>query len=126
MWNPQPSGPPNDFPGPIDHKPQSLDEGSQIQQAYQQFLGRPASPEEIQNWLSGIYGHGRSGNLIPIFEAIRQSGEAQPRPPMSGPRPPLPMPMPGPMPKPLPKPGGPMSNPQIAQMRKAILGVPEY
>ena len=167
-----------------------MDEGVQIQMAYQQFLGRPASPEEIQNWLSGTYGHGQSGNLMPIFEAIRQSGEAQQRPPMSGPMPPRPMPgspdrftlpprRPGGMPpgaQPMrpamqnwqqglrayrsageaqgndmswmdqpnavsgpagtmtyaqataagPRRRGPMSNPEIAQMRKAILGVPEY
>jgi hypothetical protein len=128
-----------------------MDEGAQIQMAYQQFLGRPASPEEIQNWLSGTYGHGRSGNLMPIFEAIRQSGEAQQRPPLS--LPPMPMPgspnqfppkagpsgspwdmtgrhptslPPGAMTFAGPRPRGPMSGQQTNRMRKAILGVPEY
>ncbi len=67
-----------------------MDESSQIQQAYQMFLGRQASPDELQGWLSGSYGYGQSGNLGPIFDAIRQSAEAQQRPPVN-------MPMPVPM-----------------------------
>ncbi len=92
--------------------PAPVDEGSQIQMAYQQFLGRQASPDEIQGWLSGAYGYGRSGNLTPIFEAIRQSAEAQQRPPIMGPGsrmpnlPPMPMPYPG-LPSKGPKSGSP-------------------
>lgn len=66
------------------------DEAQQLQRAYRQFLGRAASPQEIQGWLSGAYGHGQSGNLMPIFEAIRTSPEAQQRPPVN-----RPMPVPG-------------------------------
>lgn len=61
------------------------DEAQQLQMAYRQFLGRAASPQEVQGWLSGAYGHGQSGNLMPIFEAIRTSPEAQQRPPVNRP-----------------------------------------
>lgn len=105
---------PMPMPPGADGGPQrsSADEAQQLQMAYQQFLGRQASPDEIQGWLSGAYGYGRSGNLTPIFEAIRQSAEAQQRPPIMGPGsrmpnlPPMPMPYPG-LPSKGPKSGSP-------------------
>jgi hypothetical protein len=66
------------------------DEAQQLQRAYRQFLGRAATPQEVQGWLSGAYGHGQSGNLLPIFEAIRTSPEAQQRPPVNRPMGPSP------------------------------------
>lgn len=71
------------------------DEAQQLQMAYRQFLGRAASPQEVQGWLSGAYGHGQSGNLMPIFEAIRTSPEAQQRPPINRPLPRPDYPRPG-------------------------------
>jgi hypothetical protein len=132
------------------------DEAQQLQRAYRQFLGRPATPQEIQGWLSGAYGHGQSGNLLPIFEAIRTSPEAQQRPPVNRPmglpdvprpgggypaRPEGPSRSPwdptGSYPTNLPpgtqtmRPqGGPSAKPlggqDVQRMRRAILGVPEY
>ena len=52
-------------------------EREQLANAYQQQLGRAASEEELNNWLSGAYGYGQAGNLAPILGAIGQSGEAQ-------------------------------------------------
>lgn len=106
---------------PIDRKP--LSEDAQIDLAYQRLLGRSASPEEIQQWLSGAYGHGQSGNLAPIFDAIRQSQEAQSRPPMvggpgPGPRLPrnTPMPIPG-----MPNPGRPRMPGDIQTWRQGLM-----
>ncbi len=52
-------------------------EREQLANAYQQQLGRAASEDELNQWLSGAYGYGQSGNLDPILSAIGQSGEAQ-------------------------------------------------
>jgi hypothetical protein len=52
-------------------------EREQIAQAYQQQLGRAASEDELNQWLSGGYGWGQAGNIAPILNAIGQSGEAQ-------------------------------------------------
>ena len=101
------------------------DEAQQLQRAYRQFLGRAATPQEVQGWLSGAYGHGQSGNLLPIFEAIRTSPEAQQRPPVNRP---IGLPdFPGSR---SPMQGGPSAKPlggqDVQRMRRAILGVPEY
>ena len=52
-------------------------EREQIAAAYQQQLGRAASEDELNQWLSGAYGWGQAGNIAPILSAIGQSGEAQ-------------------------------------------------
>lgn len=52
-------------------------EREQIAAAYQQQLGRAASEDELNKWLSGAYGWGQAGNIAPILSAIGQSGEAQ-------------------------------------------------
>lgn len=52
-------------------------EREQIAGAYQQQLGRAASEDELNQWLSGAYGWGQAGNIAPILSAIGQSGEAQ-------------------------------------------------
>lgn len=52
-------------------------EREQLANAYRQQLGRAASEDELNQWLSGAYGHGQAGNLAPILNAIGQSGEAQ-------------------------------------------------
>lgn len=52
-------------------------EREQIAAAYEQQLGRKASEDELNQWLSGAYGYGQAGNLAPILGAIGQSGEAQ-------------------------------------------------
>lgn len=100
------------------------DEAQQLQRAYRQFLGRAATPQEVQGWLSGAYGHGQSGNLLPIFEAIRTSPEAQQRPPVN-----RPLPFPSGIQTMRPQ-GGPSAKPlggqDVQRMRRAILGVPEY
>jgi hypothetical protein len=112
------------------------EEAQQLQRAYRQFLGRDASPQEIQGWLSGAYGHGQSGNLMPIFEAIRTSPEAQQRPPVNRPMglPDFPRPgggYPGPRDMQTMRPQGmpsakPLGGQDVQRMRRAILGVPEY
>jgi hypothetical protein len=51
-----------------------------LSSAYQQYLGRQANPDEIQNWWSGSYGHGQGwNNFNQVREAIRTSGEAKAR-----------------------------------------------
>lgn len=56
------------------------DARSQIANAYQQFLGRAASPEEIEGWYSGAYGHGSGdAGLSAILAAIQNSDEARQR-----------------------------------------------
>lgn len=52
-------------------------EREQIAGAYQQQLGRAATEDELNKWLSGAYGWGQAGNIAPILSAIGQSGEAQ-------------------------------------------------
>lgn len=52
-------------------------EREQIAGAYQQQLGRAASEDELNKWLSGEYGWGQAGNIAPILNAIGQSGEAR-------------------------------------------------
>lgn len=52
-------------------------EREQIAGAYQQQLGRAATDDELNKWLSGAYGWGQAGNIAPILSAIGQSGEAQ-------------------------------------------------
>ena len=48
--------------------------------AYQDYLGRQASPDELTNWWSGTYGYGKGwDNLNQAREAIRTSGEAKSR-----------------------------------------------
>ena len=62
-------------------------ERQQLAAAYEQQLGRKASEDELNQWLSGAYGYGQAGNLAPILGAIGQSGEAQSyrnRPPAGG------------------------------------------
>jgi len=49
---------------------------SRIRDEYVRQLGRPASDDELDSWLSGAYGWGREGNINPILQAIGQSGEA--------------------------------------------------
>lgn len=51
-----------------------------IGDAYQQYLGRSASPDEISSWWSGQFGHGQGwGGYNNILEAIRNSAEARSR-----------------------------------------------
>jgi len=50
---------------------------SRIRDEYVRQLGRPASDDELDSWLSGAYGWGREGNIDPILQAIGQSGEAE-------------------------------------------------
>lgn len=51
-----------------------------LNQAYGQYLGRSAKPDEISNWWSGAYGHGSGlSGLGAMQEAIRNSGEARAR-----------------------------------------------
>lgn len=61
--------------GDVWRRPRS--EADQVADAYRQQLGREASADEVNGWLSGQYGHGSAGNLNPILAAIRGSGEAQ-------------------------------------------------
>lgn len=52
----------------------------QIGGAYEQFLGRQASPDELNNWWSGNYGYGSNGsNIQSMLGAISTSGEARAR-----------------------------------------------
>ena len=46
-------------------------EREQIAAAYEQQLGRKASEDELNQWLSGAYGYGQAGNLAPILGADR-------------------------------------------------------
>lgn len=58
----------------------SGDGRSQIAQAYQQYLGRGASQDEINNWWSGAYGYGAGdAGLSAILNAIANSDEAKQR-----------------------------------------------
>lgn len=51
-----------------------------IRSAYQSYLGRSASDQEVQNWLSGAYGYGNSAGAVQsMLEAIRNSPEARAR-----------------------------------------------
>lgn len=53
---------------------------SQLGNAYTQYLGRSASPDELSNWWSGGYGYGQGASgLNAMLEAIRNSGEAKAR-----------------------------------------------
>lgn len=53
---------------------------SQLSGAYQNYLGRQASPDELNSWWSGGFGHGSGMSGIGAFqEAIRNSGEAKTR-----------------------------------------------
>jgi hypothetical protein len=47
---------------------------NRIRQAYNEYLGRPASASEVEGWVSGRY-HG--GGIDDWVQAIRTSGEAQ-------------------------------------------------
>ena len=47
---------------------------NRIRQAYNEYLGRPASASEVEGWVSGRY-HG--GGIDDWVQAIRNSGEAQ-------------------------------------------------
>ena len=49
---------------------------NRIRQAYNEYLGRPASASEVEGWVSGRY-HG--GGIDDWVRAIRNSGEAQRR-----------------------------------------------
>jgi hypothetical protein len=50
--------------------------GDQISAWYQQYLGRAATPDEVQNWLNGTYG---PTDPASIQQQIASSGEAQAR-----------------------------------------------
>jgi hypothetical protein len=54
--------------------------GDEIGSAYQQYLGRQASPDEISNWWSGQFGYGSGMSGLGSFrEAIRNSPESRTR-----------------------------------------------
>lgn len=49
-----------------------------LQDAYQKYLGRSASNDELNNWLTGKYGYGSGAGSVGAFEsAIATSGEAK-------------------------------------------------
>jgi len=50
---------------------------NQVSDYYTSFLGRQGSQDEINNWLSGAYGWGNSGNLQGIQRGIMGSAEAR-------------------------------------------------
>lgn len=65
------------------------DFAAQIQQAYQTYLGRPASQDEINGWWSGKFGYGSGAAGLPSFvSAIQNSPEAQTRRPATTTAPP--------------------------------------
>lgn len=82
--SPEPSPDINHGYAQPDPQPQAPSQGgipddfwNQIGGAYQNYLGRQASPDEIQNWWSGNYGYGSQGsNLSGMMDAIRNSQEA--------------------------------------------------
>lgn len=55
---------------------QPLVNESAISDFYTRYLGRPASPTEIANWLSGSFGWGDRNNLAGIERGIQTSEEA--------------------------------------------------
>lgn len=53
---------------------------AQVKPAYQQYLGRDASFEELKNWFTGAYGYGSGVEGLPaILSAIQNSPEARQR-----------------------------------------------
>ena len=72
--NPNVSRPQDTSGGP------DADYTSRLGAAYQDYLGRQASPDEISSWWSGQFGYGAgAGNFGQAREAIRTSGEARSR-----------------------------------------------
>ena len=58
----------------------SSDYSGALANAYQQYLGRSASPDELSNWWNGSFGYGQGwSNFNQAREAIRTSGESQAR-----------------------------------------------
>jgi len=53
---------------------------AQIEQWYQQFLGRGTGQDDAQSWLSGAYGWGDASNMQGIYNGIAGSAEARNRP----------------------------------------------
>jgi len=67
---------------PTSYTPGGMDAGfsQSLGSAYQDYLGRQASPDELMNWWSGQFGYGSGLSGLGSFrEAIRNSGEAKQR-----------------------------------------------
>lgn len=83
IWDgPRPRGEmPNDFPEIPNDFPRNpwLEDRAKIADTYRQSLGRDATDDELSKWMSGQFGHGQAGNIAPILDAIRNSGEARGR-----------------------------------------------
>jgi hypothetical protein len=82
-----------------------------LQAAYSRYLGRPASDEDIDGWVSGGYG---GGGIDDWLNQIQNSGEAQRH--AKGP-PPAPSPRPAPTPPPPP----PTTTPPVPSTKVATI-----
>ncbi len=73
---PQPTYGPQGFAGGASTS--SVNPEDVVRNAYRQYVGRDASDEEVQTWLSGGYGWGDKNNLQGVLSGIIQSATGKP------------------------------------------------